>query len=126
MDAEVTIFGQIMPSFTLFGICRLARLFAKAGLQVQVGESSHYTGGQYISVEYATAEMKLERIARKEFIIADCGEDRPGDLVILAEQVNRALSTSQQRHRIEVYGEDEQLLKYLEHRWPLGPESRAT
>ncbi len=89
------------------------------GLNVQVRESSHYTGGKYIRV-YDSDDFTLERIAAGEYLVRGF-EESLQHLFDVASRVSERLAVLQIRHRLELYAPSNELKYYLHHNWPQHP-----
>jgi len=99
-------------------LTQLASRLKEAGLPAEVRHSSHYEGGQYLSLQSETeVDMSLERINDREYIVRG-DADALAELTQAAERLSDALRGLGMRHRLEIYAEDGSLARYFHYEWP--------
>jgi hypothetical protein len=89
--------------------------------QAEARESSHYTGGVYVSLPVDDEVFfALEHIEHAEYLaVADA--DEAGPLRAVASRISAALARLGIRHRFELYDAGDELMAYLHHAWPWDP-----
>jgi hypothetical protein len=109
--------GQLLVHFSLTQLREFLH-----DLPVQLRESSHYEGGQYLIVRADhDARITFEKITATEFLLAGEASTKEG-LAVICQQVSAVLSKAQLRHRLELYDAADTLYQYLHYDWPIvGP-----
>ena len=108
MNTDVRLYGQLekWPSKT-----QMARLMEAAGLTVYVGQ-------------YSIRLRDCEHFAFQEYggVLGDPQFDADASILekMLEDggRVSAALASADIRHRFEIYGDNDELVGYLHHRWP--------
>lgn len=112
-DNSAQMAGELL---TDVGLRPLSSRLASAGLRVQIRESSHYQGGEYIRV-YEGADFTMEHVGLGEYLArGDAGSVE--QMLATASRVSQALTGLGIRHRFEVYDSGNRLAGYLHHDWP--------
>jgi hypothetical protein len=114
--------GQVFAPQDVEG---LAVILSVSFLRTQVRESSHYTNGRYVRIDFPSqVEFFFERISEEEYLIRGEGVDSQL-LRHAAEEIANCFGAHGLRCRFETYAEDDSLVAYAHHDWPLQDESEA-
>ena len=121
-DREPHTSGQVFAPQNEAG---LAAILSVSFHRTQVRESSHYTTGRYVRVDFPSeVEFFFERISDEEYLI--CGEGEDSQLLSqAAEEIAKCFGPHGLRCRFETYAGDDTLVAYAHHDWPLQDKSEA-
>lgn len=121
-DREPHTAGQV---FAPKNEAALAAILTETFPQTQVRESSHYSTGKYVRIDFPSdVEFFFERINDEEYLIRGEGEDSESLGDAAAEIANR-FGQHGLRCRFETYDEADSLIGYAHHDWPLPDKSEA-
>ncbi len=124
-DREPLTSGQV---FTEKNEASLSAILKEAFPQTQVRESSHYSTGKYVLIDFASeAEFFFERINDHEYLIrGECADSQ--SQAEAAEAIAKHLGGHGFKCRFETYGEGDAMVAYAHHEWPLHekPEANKT
>lgn len=115
-DREPHTSGQVFAPQNEAGV---AAILSVTFPLTQVRESSHYTTGRYVRIDFPSeVEFFFERISEEEYLIRGEGEDSQL-LSNAAEEITNCFGTHGLRCRFETYAEDDSLVAYAHHDWLL-------
>ena len=120
MEQALTLFGNLD---TPLPVADVAAMLRGATIAAKLRESSHFTGGAYIRIrENGRVHMTVERTSAGDYVVRG-DADRGEELDAVARRVSGILALIGVRHRFELYSDDERMVAYLDHAWPLGEGS---
>ena len=121
-DREPHTAGQV---FVPKNEASLAAILNETFAQTQVRESSHYSTGKYVRIDFPSdVEFFFERISDDEYLIRGEGEDSQS-LGNAADEIANRLGQLGLRCRFETYDSDDSLVAYSHHDWPPHHKSEA-
>jgi hypothetical protein len=105
IEDEYIASGAVRSSASLQ---QLLETLSMCGHSVELGESSHFKGGQYVRIKQGEARFTAEKIEPAMYLLR--GESgQPGELQLLCEAISNALKSAHVIHSIELYDKDETL-----------------
>ena len=114
-NSEPHTSGQV---FTELNEEALAAALAADLPQIRIGESCHYSTGNYVRVDFESeSEFYFERISGGEYLIRGEGESVSG-LASSAEKIASALTRRHMKCRLETYDSEDSLNSYSHNTWP--------
>lgn len=115
MEEDAYIHGQLIVNASF---SHLAQLLSEAGFQAEIRQSSHYEGGQYLSLRSPNkARWTFEKIGNEEYLITADEQAMP-QLLAFATLFSSFFSRHHWRHRLEIYDAKDKLNHYLQYHWP--------
>jgi hypothetical protein len=115
-DREPHTAGQV---FAPKNEASLAAILTETFAQTQVRESSHYSTGRYVRVDFPSdVEFFFERISDDEYLIRGEGEDQQS-LGNAAHEIATCFGQHGLRCRFETYDSGDSLVGYSHNEWPL-------
>jgi hypothetical protein len=106
-DDSPLLHGGLATSKDLAEIAEIAAILAPVFPQVRIGESSHYTGGRYVGIEFGNGgQIRFERCSGSEYLVSGDSDD-PEELFGVANQMAKAFEAADIPHRFEVSKGDE-------------------
>ena len=114
MEEDAYIHGQLIINASF---SHLAQLLSEAGFQAEIRQSSHYEGGQYLSLRSPNkARWTFEKIGNEEYLITADEQAMP-QLHAFATLLSSFFSQHNWRHRLEIYNAKDELMYYLHYHW---------